>query len=425
MHPEVATNLVSQYEVIPERVPAEYRKYVDTSTSRIVARGELGREIRREGREAGWLALRDLNEVGLERAETAQRAASNWLKWLWEDDEVGSGLKWSQGTRHQLEQSWALPPDVVDFIKPRFANLGIDVPPQWEKADGSWAMRFGAWKDLLREKREFLEPSFRSSPAITNKFEMLGETGHSFDPTTALRFLGPGFAAQDVRDYAGMGLIKDMEDAINVGSREYGWASPSQWEDLPGYSAEEERESFRHRFQAAVTLNPELTEQDYIAAGYDRYFGDLNWTPPTPSITDRAVSGPPADFNVIDGDTLQVSTEDGVLAFRILGINAPEQGQTGYGESSVAFQDLINGAEEVTVSAWRPELFGETQAFKTTNDGIVVDRNRVFVWLFIDGKPVYDPAAFTALNPRGVGIGGEVPDYQGMLNANRTVEGGV
>ncbi len=45
----------------------------------------------------------------------------------------------------------------------------------------------------------------------------------------------------------------------------------------------------------------------------------------------------------------------------------------------------------------------------------MVDRERVFVWLYVDGFPVYDAAEFSAVNPRGVGIGGDdVIDYEAI-----------
>lgn len=119
-----------------------------------------------------------------------------------------------------------------------------------------------------------------------------------------------------------------------------------------------------------------------------------------------------ADLEVIDGDGVTVLFGDGPLRVRFVGINAPEVTQEGYQEARSNLEELIAGADEVVIGIYKPELFGLTQLSAP-------GERRLLAWLYVDGVPIYDPATFTADNPRGAGVGGNVLDLQAILEAGR------
>ena len=95
---------------------------------------------------------------------------------------------------------------------------------------------------------------------------------------------------------------------------------------------------------------------------------------------------------------------DGDLRVRLLGINAPEAGSGP--EAIKATESLlraVNRADTITLGFYQPEIFGVAQ---TSAPGV----QRLVAWLYINGVPVYDENAFTAVNQTGAALGGNFVD---------------
>jgi hypothetical protein len=181
-----------------------------------------------------------------------------------------------------------------------------------------------------------------------------------------------------------------------------------------------------------------LAVPDFTPAVYDGVFGwalgPIDYQAPNPpkqiSGLENHVTGPPARFYVIDGDTIDYEPPaGGVIRFRLMGIDAPEDPDLG-GDALTAKEDLMEmvaGADTITIGQFNVDRYGTTQSFWTTDaSGNIRENERVFAWLYIDGVPVYSLEAFSATNPRGVGIGDTVPPYRQMwIDNGGEPEGGV
>jgi hypothetical protein len=122
--------------------------------------------------------------------------------------------------------------------------------------------------------------------------------------------------------------------------------------------------------------------------------------------------------SVEDGDTLRVVTAgEGEVRVRVIGLNAPEQGQAGYAEAFDELARVIADAREITLGIFEPETFPLVQETEP-------DTFRVFAWLYVDGVPLYNPSVFTATNPTGADVGGTVQDLAALLAAERERRGG-
>ena len=184
--------------------------------------------------------------------------------------------------------------------------------------------------------------------------------------------------------------------------------------------SEEAKQDIRGDFGIAIDLGI-LTLGDY-QRHVQPFFGELNYQPPVPpklaapeakdlariSITPEQISDHTID--VLDGDTLSLTTADGILRVRIVGINSPEATQEGYAEATSNLQGILAFAKTVDLVMFHPELFGVSQL---TAPG----EERLLLWLYIDGVPIYDPTVFGSDNPTGAGVGGEVTDLAAILKA--------
>ncbi len=193
---------------------------------------------------------------------------------------------------------------------------------------------------------------------------------------------------------------------------------------------------YRQRLRVALAIDRGLGEGDFTLADYNEHYapmlGDLNYEDPDPpAVADLDNAHQVTAMNQIhveDGDTIHVYTNDGqIVPFRLMGINTPEKHQQGYDESKTGLRTLIQNAfadgETITLGAFDPGKFGTTQEFRSDQGGVLVDNERIFGWLYVGDYAVYNPDAFTSVDPRGQRFQEEVPDYRGMLNRART-EGG-
>lgn len=454
-NPGAAINFVSWYNVVPSLVP-EYAR-AGVSGNRIIATGEEGRELRRRGREDGWITAKDPNQHHYEAHMSVHRSYRDRITDIYE--EVINGFVGAD-----LKEMVDLDPDkAITFSKETKAFMALTgpIPADWWADHGEWldgvegfnppeaavaawtagqsySMSVGEFRGMFKTAKKRYAYQYTTDTLHETALNRLGD--HDERPTklaVALRSLegyeDVSLDATKPLSYYGADLVDDLAEAVRVAEREFGWTDPREWETNE-FSVEVEDgvyetynlDEFRSRFQTAVALSAlapddqmNFTQQDYESSQWARWFGDINFEPPEPPpLTDveTAHTTTPDYVTVTDGDTVKIMGEDGPVFLRLLGINAPEKNTPGGGASALALMDLIDDADEVSFAIWQPEKYGRTQTFFTRDeDGAVTYRDRTFVWLYVDGVPIYDSTVFSATNVRGVGVGGEsVPDYQKM-----------
>ena len=195
---------------------------------------------------------------------------------------------------------------------------------------------------------------------------------------------------------------------IEKDAREAGFDSKFDW-------PENAKQGMRELLSEAAMVEPEILE--HYPGTYQRYFGPLDWEPIEPPDVDGleiSWQATPRQVTVIDGDTLRVQTSNGDLRVRVIGINAPEQGQDGYLESRDSLRAALDDTQEIVFGLYRPDLFGTSQ--EVSPDG---SEKRLIAWVYLDGTPYYDPASFTATNPAGIGVGGDPVDVVQLLRQRR------
>jgi hypothetical protein len=438
-HPEMATNLVSNFEVDMDLVPQELIDDGTVASGRIVARGEQGREAWRRGFSgedgATWIVLRDQEEVWFDRVERAHGHARNYIRDYFES---ATGLKWekvrSNTKNREFDLRFSSDEDLAHF-KRLTETLNVVFPDDALQTDGSYRMTLGEFHDALKQERNSLGGPVTIDTAVDKKLLNI-DALHEGSNTAALvaaveDSLGWDLEydpAQDV-SYYGSQLVDDIKSNVSYFEGEFDWRSPAEWEDRPelGFDAEEAREHFRQRLRTAITLNPDLTVADYNKE-YVKWFGDLNYEAPDPPPVAELVNAHQVssidEINVEDGDTIHVYTNDGeMVPFRLLGLNSPEEQQPGFEEAKAGLSRLVNDAlergETITFGSYDPGRFGTTQLFRSERNGLVVDNERIFAWLYIGDTAVFDPEAFTSLDPRGQRYSSGVPDYQSLYNQRR------
>jgi hypothetical protein len=337
---------------------------IDTSHPEL--QGEAGAETRRRGFEEGWFEPRPETEVAADVIYTAARARRNHLRTMWE---LMTGRPYADGMIKALEAA-------------RF-TFDADSPVLAELAAAGLELTAGAYTgDELRHL-------FRSKLAALPQDEIRVSDLPIFQEMTSAPEYRPIVQA-----------ITGIEDLLAKGDDPI----TSMW-DWP----ESTKEAVRNEFATMVTTDPDL------AVSYNRFlrpaFGPLDLEPPTPPPVDQLRNryrAAPSDVVVEDGDTIRLVTRDGDIRVRIIGLNAPEQGQDGYGEAAGQMRALIDGATDIIIGQYMPEKFGAVQQ---------VDENavRLFAWLYVDGVPIFDPSVFTATNPRGASTGGTVTDLAALL----------
>jgi len=280
---------------------------------------------------------------------------------------------------------------------PYLEEVGVEFPDEFRNPDGSYSVTLGDLRDTLKGRRDEFTYEFVQDNAITSRLELVdGEFGEQ--------------------------LVEDVDYWARAIEREFGFRNPEDWDNdfeyVDGATLGDLKASFREGFREAITVNDYFTP-DMYQQEYERSFGPLDWEPPTPPSLSQAegVITPSLGITAVDGDTIQMYTEDGHVDVRLIGVNAPELGQPGSAEAETALHNFLTKHEgRVRFVLHQPELFGRTQTFRDFDQGEVIETTRLFAWLYVDGQPIYDPTVFTADNPRGVGISGDVPDFEAMLS---------
>ena len=104
---------------------------------------------------------------------------------------------------------------------------------------------------------------------------------------------------------------------------------------------------------------------------------------------------PELDLTVMDGDTIRIATPDGPVFVRFIGLNAPEKGDPDAWVTTTRLNRLIANADKVQFVVWEPNRYGlRTSAF-TVEEKAIGSRDRLWVWLDIDGVPVCDLEEFS------------------------------
>ncbi len=427
-HPETSFNMVRWVEVDMALVPDEWRKYVVDGIVR--APDSVVDELYRVGFDDAWIVARDYEDVVNDIAAVAYRAASSALKQVWEDNGGFSWLTRRDNPDYQLTDTWDK--EKAGEVGALFDQLHVDIPDDWVNDDGSWTLSAGELKDVLttartRFKSEFVvsaetEQVLAASPS--DGVQLLADMKDASTMFADMGYDSPLDAVSgDVWDglwwvYVN-GSLSDktgevLESTMHLGTELAGGGSPEQL-----------RELFRQRHRDEIVINDQYTGAMY-ADDYERDWGPLNFQKPVPppvAELEVAFTADRRNWAVVDGDTIELINDAGeIIPFRLLGVNAPDDGDEGYGEATEALTALLDRAVSVTVGMFNRAMYGDTQKFYSQTVDGVVDRERIFGFLYVDFGDgngfvvVYDPSVFTDANVRGVPKGRtlDVPDYMAM-----------
>lgn len=378
-HPEVAVNMVSTVQCARDDTgqsvgPEEYCRPDGTVNFTVMPPGLEGDRIRRQGAEAGWWGPRD--DMSILR-DMSQRVADARRRMISTIYEAATGTNWPG----------------VDRISDKVANSRYQFSPfhlEMLEASGVQAENGMTGRELavaVDEARDRLP-----QPPV-----LIG----SDSPLDRFMLRSP-----DLQPY------RTWIEGVEAEARRAGHDSPYDWPD-------EAKEAVREVYAEAAILDPEI--QRYYTMEAQRFFGPLDFEAVVPpSVDELQVSwnATPNQVAVVDADTIRLTTRRGDFRMRVIGINAPEQGQVGYLESKDSLMEVIRNADEITFGLHRPELFGTSQV--VTPEG----EKRLIAWLYIDGVPLYDPANFTATNPQGIDIGGDPIDVVELLRQRQQERAG-
>ncbi len=432
LNPDALVNFVSQFEVDERLVPEEYADQV--SGGRIVGIGEQNRETRRAARDGDWLLTRPFEDIIFDRHRRGHRAARDYTRYAYEEL---TGLTWARQLAPKSKfNDDGTPRDnyAGNTVKAGanwrgfdvLAKTGFEIPDEWLQPDGTIKATIGEVRDVLGAHMDKFVYQFELSNELESRVAKLdSQLGSETLRTAAEREGWDADLTSDatVVSYFGSQLWDNYTTWVRDIERQTGWVSPEEWDDdhlsESGIRLGDVKESFRQRFKVAAALNREFNVDHYNGFGLNRQLGDLDWeTPDPPPVNELEYrfDVSPGGIQVVDGDTVEVNTADGTVVFRLMGINTPEKEQIGAAQAATNLQRFLdNHPDNIVIGVFNPSLFGRTQSFRAFEGDAVVERNRVFGWLYVDGVPIYDPSVFTADNPRGVGIGGNVPDFESML----------
>jgi hypothetical protein len=342
---------------------------IDTANPAL--QGENGAKERQRGFEEGWFEPRPETEIFDDVVYAYSRSRRNHLRNMWE---LMTGREYGRGMVKALENAtFTIEPGGA--ITRELASAGLDLPGGVYSGEELRALFRATMDRLPQEEVRVSDLPIMQEMARKPEYDTLRTSITELEDLLAAR----------------------PDDPIT-----------SMW-DWP----ESIKGAVRDEFALAVPTDPNLL------ADYNRWLrpalGDLEWEPPTPPPVDQLENrfkARPSDVMVEDGDTIRLFTQDGDVRVRIIGLNAPEQGQEGYREASDQLAALLGSASEIVIGQYEPERFGAVQQ---------VDENavRLYAWLYVDGVPVFDPAQFTATNQRGVQTGGEVVDLAELMAAGR------
>ena len=460
---------VSWMEVIPRLVPPGTEGIVG---NRVNLFGQDGRDLRTQGRQEGWMKVREVPTEYRSDAQFAyQRNVRSRLVDIYEDA-VNPGL-WrlvvddatdpETGEKFQLDILYAddglkLLGGTGTGVNPTIhPGVTINLTPEWFK-DNQWLltevnefklpdevmaklsagevapMQLGEFRDAFVQSRKRYAYRQTSDTVLETLFVNLGDDTRP--PTVLAEQISQmeGFEDVTTDDFVdlahyGENLIADINDAVDKAEQVKGWADPREWQtdeltwtEADGTERVVSITDIRSRLRMAMALskidnldNMDITPDVYAGSYLSRWFGDLGdpvpEPPPLSTFADDDRSDIPFDrIDVIDGDTFSFMGDEGDIPFRIVGLAAPESTQPGFNEAREALERIFSEADQVSLVTWRPDMFGRTQRFFNEQDGVIVHRDRFFGWVYVDGVVLFDPTLFTATNTRGIQTGGDIPE---------------
>ena len=389
-HPEVAPNLVSKSECSPGNVPRDFKaEHCDPQTNRLqnISPGRTGTDLIRDARRKGWITYRSpdgvdgwMMDAHRRIYQSAKRAvAAVWYLGTRGYGKDGEGREWSGRSTQAFDRTTVTTgPTMAALLSPLGFNLEATT------------MTGEEFFNLLHDMRDQFNMPF------TDFIFMQGS-------------IGKGLARAD-GPYG-----RELRQAIEEAGRQQSANGIDSIRDWP----EELKEAIRNDVTQAINLN-HFSLNDYKSEWQD-LFGSIDYESPIPPSVEElgkvkgtagVTFGPEqvesGEVGVIDGDTLSVLLSDGLMRIRLFGINAPEIGQNGYQEATANLINLLEEAESVTIGFFQTETLGLVQRTSP-------EENRLIGWLYVNGIPIYDPSVFTADNPRGAGVGGEVLDLAAIL----------
>ncbi len=376
LHPELAVNMVSHWEVIPERVPDD----ITHDGTRLVVNTEERSDIVARGKREGWLIRSSPETVwdaAFARAARAIRGVRNDA--------------WTATTGLLTFQKFPALPD--EPVNPANAGLLLDA--------------LGIDDTNITNRGEL-------AAALNDATFIIRKNIIPFDETVSLP---PGL------DRSLTVYLSDLEDAGFDRNDAETWPIVNQ-------------EYVRELFEPYVNSWPAKGSMD--PRDYDTFFapryGQIGFEPVTPpKLSDVQVgvtsntyrlTVPAGIVTVVDGDTVSLPYPDiGAAPFmgepgnndsqriRLIGVNAAEKNHivdADFGERGLIppsqrhtdqLQALIDGATTIDFVVFEPDKFAVLQEV----DGGEV---RWLMVMYIDGEPIWDPSIFTADNPTGAAVGG-------------------
>jgi len=354
--------------------------YVSGDGTRIVniPPGPAGRDLRREALEKGWVVDRPFEDRAADAHNAYLVARSKVISLMWtmetgrdygsdsatrvSDGQVESGVKKSLRDRTFT---------VGDNVRFWADKLGLSIPSE--------TMTYQTFRELVEGwKRE-------SAPAPFD-FEAV------LDRTPGKQMLTDDWGAEQLES------IRTADKLLRQNEIE----GFDEWPD-------ETRAAVREIMSEAY--NRGLFTREEYDRNWRGYFGELDFKPPTPPKVEDLVlkvDATPNQLSVVDGDGINIHLEDGDLPVRIIGLLAPDDGQPGYEEAADNLARVLANANTVTFGVYDPETFGTTQLQGN-------NRKRVLMFVYVDGKPLFDQSVFTAESPTGSQGQPRVSDLEAIL----------
>lgn len=400
-HPGIAPNRVSKSQCSGGAPSSDAQRafraeHCDPDTGKLqnIADDQTGLDLIRDARTRGWIINRppdgldgwmyDTHRVLYQSAKNAIDAvwyvATRGYQGVGQDGyDPSQGREWTGTSTKAFDKATVTTGPIMErLLKP----LGFDLPQ-------GTTMTGADFFDMLANLRD------QYAIPYGNTALMEGE-------------MGRGLA----RDPVG----KQVRDAIETATRT---------QSKNGLSISDWPEGLKDAVRSDITkmIDQGVVSVDDYHREWESYFGPLDYQPPVPPSVDElgqkeGTSGvritrdeiSNGELAVVDGDTVSILLSDGPTRVRLYGINSPEIGQDGYSQATQNLQQVIDAADEVVIGFFDTPTLGLVQ---TSAPG----ERRLIGWLYVNGVPIYDPSVFTADNPRGAGLGGNVIDLMAILNA--------
>lgn len=395
-HPEMALNMISSFRCRTNAQgqvtgPAEH---CGSDGSLSLPPGEAGRDIRRQGKDNGWIVRKSelqIAEDAAVRLADARRTVQNFWWSAITGEERWSGARTTEG----------------ESAVPRRALVDDDGNPIIHAAPAQMRTAFDQMQIAL--------PDTFTAQELADAIDLARDRDKgnikTFDPqfdrgiTTMMNR-----AAADA-GRSGREQVQQFANGLDLFRKAMTDVGITRFVDFPEGMQTQVRREFRQQINRGF-----LTSDDY-GQFFESFYGPLDWEPPTPPPVEQlafARTVTPDDIVVIDGDTVDVYEETGSYRVRLIGVNAADFNSLNTNQDDLAreHQDalkrVLRSGSEITFGIFEPELYGSVLDRDPETDSA-----RYLMWLYVDGRPVYDPSAFTFRRPTGVASQGSgVPERE-------------